>query len=91
MSAMITELEEVVAPMTGGQKPKLAIRGPRRRQAKKALKSLQTIMNEDAREQRRSEKYQYAPLPVMGNPGSTDNNAFKRAIGRLMTILAARV
>lgn len=89
MSAIIVSVEGMTVRRTSG-KPKLLVRGRRRKACQKALRALQTLFNQDDFEQRRSTQMGYNPYLVLGTPRSSYRNAYTLLANTLIEALAAK-
>lgn len=72
-------------------KPKIVIRGRRRKSAKKALRSLKQVFNQDFAENSRAAVRNYRAYLITGNSNSAIFGQFEAVIDRLEKSLAAKL
>ena len=89
MSAIIISVEGVsVKPGSG--KPKLLVRGRRRKACKKLLQALTSMFNQDLAEERRATNIGYNPFLVLGATNSKFNKALNDLNNRMVEVLNAK-
>jgi len=71
-------------------KPKLLLRGRRRKAAIHLVKALQVMANQDFAENRRAALNKYSPFFALGNPNSNYNIWAGKLIARLEEVLKAK-
>lgn len=71
-------------------KPKLLVRGQRRKALMKAKRALHSLENQDFAEERRASNNGYTPFTVFGNPSSAFRSALVKLKTRIDEALAAK-
>ncbi len=89
MPGVIVSVEGVVVRRSSG-KPRLLLRGRRRKACQKLLKALQVLVNQDEFEARRSTKLNYNPFLVLGDTRSGPRTAVSTLVNRLNEVLRAK-
>lgn len=90
MSVVSADLELLPAAGSSNKAPQLLLRGARRRQARKALQSLQSVINADNREGARADKLGYEPLYVTGTSSSDSYQSVLDVMTRISDVLAMK-
>jgi len=89
MSTVLVSIEGVSVRRHNG-KPKLLVRGRRRKAASKLKRALETLESQDWQENRRSAMNRYDPLLILGAANSRHANAVALLKQRLAEVLAAK-
>lgn len=71
-------------------KPKLLVRGQRRKSLVKLKRALQSLENQDFNEERRASNNGYTPYVIFGNPTSAYRSALVKLKARVEESLAAK-
>jgi hypothetical protein len=82
MATIMVSAEGASVRRRGSGKPKLVVRGQRRKAVIDSLRKLTTLQNQDAAENRRAAVHDYNPYLIFGDPNSRQSKA-------LTTILEA--
>lgn len=90
MARMFVSIEGVPVPRHSRQKPRLLVRGKRRRQLVRAIKALKSLSNQDFAEGRRGAVHNYTPYLILGSQNSVHNSRYRGLLDRLEEALAAK-
>lgn len=89
MSDMTVTGSGVLSPSRTRKKPKLALRGRRRKGVKKLLAALRVVTGQDETEATRAEQMAYVPYLFRQSGSGITANAMARMIGRCNDVLKA--
>lgn len=90
MASTLVSIEGVPVAKGRRGKPRLLVRGRRRKAAVKALHHLQVLENQDFAENTRAAKNFYTPYLILGTPGSKVDKAFDTLTTALNDALKAK-
>lgn len=71
-------------------KPRMVLRGLRRRKVKKLRDTILVVMHEDSKEERRAEAQGYDPYLLKGETGGTWDKAMRSVLARCNNALAEK-
>ena len=89
MATTLIDVQGVSLKRTRG-KPKLLVRGNRRKALNKAKRALASLENQDFAEERRASNNNYSPFVVFGAPSSAVRGALVKLKARIDECLAAK-
>jgi len=89
MSHIVAELESVLAPDASNRRKRKLLRGQRREQAKKCLRSMAVILAQDERAIRQAERLQKSPFLVVGSAQSNEGRRWAAVMTQLQAQLDA--
>lgn len=90
MPAIVGQFELPVGPTQRRRTPQLAVRMLRRKAIKNLKHFLNLVLNQDMREARRAEAYQYTPILFRGEKNSTVHKQMEKLIAQCDELLAAK-
>lgn len=90
MSSLIVSAEGVSVRRRGSGKPRIVVRGNRRKAAQRAKRALQTLMNQDDHENRRSAINSYNPYLILGTADSRIRASFEKVQKAIQDALDAK-
>lgn len=90
MATLMVSAEGASVRRRGSGKPKLIVRGQRRKITVKALRELQTLLNQDDHENRRSAIHNYNPYFVLGSSNGTVRKALEKVMAALEAAIQAK-